>query len=297
MFFPDNVKLSQKSLIADNTKNYNKKLSEAKSRLNEYNLLAAEEVYVSANDSYQSAISKKDFQNTYYSFERVGNYIKNYKNTNSLRNESFEKGIMKVAVLNPANSSGQTDTRFNIINTVVNRIRSNIGKNQWITPVSIQNQSIGSYSNNYSGIKADLVIKITFNSWDYGENAISSEPYSNQKTKTKKNGEKKVWNVSGTIIKRRYYANYDVIVEAISTSDNVIEKSNNLRLEYDQIQGWLVGKGDSRANDSDFPIVSKIDPYFSPGNNRSLSTSPKKISTYFANIFEFDVTKLVSGWY
>tara|TARA_B100001175_G_scaffold314262_1_gene323277 strand:+ start:770 stop:2011 length:1242 start_codon:yes stop_codon:yes gene_type:complete len=301
MFFPEKVKLNNKDLISNNTKDYSKKLNEAKLRLTDYNLLAAKQIFSSAYELYRSASNKRDYQKAYYRFQNIKNYISNYENTNALIAECLKKGTMRVAILSPANSSGITDTRFNVLNTVVNQIRINIKRNKFITPVNIQNQSIGYYSNNYSGINADLVIKITFNEWNYGDRVVRREKYSNEKTKTKKDGTVKIWKVNGTIIDINYFASYDAIVEAISTKDNTIEKSESIRMDYNDNQGYLLGTGDSRANDSGFRLVSKEEPvsllpptFGQFGKSQQFSNSSQEL---FKSAFVNQVSDLISNWY
>ena len=301
MFFPEKVKLSNKDLISNNTKDFSKKLYEARLRLADYNLLAAKQIFSSAYELYSSASSKRDYQNAYYRFHNIKNYIPNYKNTNALIAECLKMGTMRVAILSPANSSGITDIRFNVLNTVVNQIRTNIKRNKFIIPVQIQNQTIGYYSNNYSGINADLVIKITFNEWNYGDKVVRREKYSNEKTKTNKDGTVKIWKVNGTIIDINYFASYDAIVEAISTKDNTIEKSESIRMNYSNNQGYLIGTGDSKANDSGFMLVSKQEParllpptYGQFGKRQPFSNSSKEL---FKSAFVNQVSDLISNWY
>lgn len=45
LFFPEQVKLKNKTLVQDHTKEYNPQLAMATQRVNEYNLLAAQELY------------------------------------------------------------------------------------------------------------------------------------------------------------------------------------------------------------------------------------------------------------
>ena len=63
MFFPEKVKLNNKDLISNNTKDYSKKLNEAKLRLTDYNLLAAKQIFSSAYELYRSASNKRDDEN------------------------------------------------------------------------------------------------------------------------------------------------------------------------------------------------------------------------------------------
>jgi tetratricopeptide (TPR) repeat protein len=302
MFFPENVKLSNKKLVLDNTKDYNNQLSEARSRVEQYNLLAAEMVYNSASELYSSAESKYDFQRAYFEFEEVSKYVSGYKNSYTLKNESLQKGILRIGVLPPANSSGRQDTRFNVINTSVNQIRSIINENLFIETVNVTDRSIGSYSNNYSGINADLVIKITFNDWSYGQSKVKDEAYSNEDSKTKKDGTVEVSKVSGRLIVNEYYANYDVIVEAISTSDNTIEKSQNLTFNFTDQVGFLVGSGDRKANKSGFPLVSEIGrpslrEFAISGNYGIRNSGSESSEELFKDAFRNHVTSLISSWF
>ena len=259
-------------------------------------------VYQKAYNIYESAISKIDFQKAYYAFEEISKYSSSYKNSNEFKADCLQKGILRVGVLPPANSSGRQDTRFRVINTVVNQIRTNINKNRFVEAVNISDRSIGSYSNNYSGINADIVIKMTFNDWGYGQRRIKEENYSNQTTRTKKDGTEEVFNVSGTIIETEYNAYYDVIVESILTQDNTIDKSENLILNFNYMEGYLVGTGKDRANKSGYPLVTKLrTPSLRDLNIRGQygangfgSNSSEEL---FKDAFRNQVTNLIASWY
>ena len=302
LFFPEKVKLSNKKLVSDNTRDYNNQLSEAQSRLIEYKLLAAEMAYKNASNLYKSANSKIDFQKAYYAFEEISKYSLAYKNSEQLKADCLQKGILRVGVLPPSNSSGRQDTRFRVINTVVNQIRTNISQNRFISAVNISDRSIGSYANNYSGINADLVIKMTFNDWGYGQRRIREEKYSNQTTRTKKDGTEQVFEVNGTIIETEYNANYDVIVEAILTQDNTIDKSKNLILDFSYKDGYLVGSGKSRANKSPYPLVSKLgQPRLNDYNIKGMygadGSGSKSSEELFKDAFRNQVINLIASWY
>ena len=284
MFFPEKVKLSNKNLVSENTKSYKEKLNESKKRLKEYNLLAAQELYDRASNIFKTAQSKSDYQEAYKIYDRIKGYVRGFENVGELMRVCVEKGSYRVALLDPANSSGRSDTRFRVINTVMNQIRGSIGNNLFAIPVNISNYSIGYYSNNYSGTGADVVIKITFNDWNYGSSRTREQNYSNQKKRTKKDGTEQVFNVSGKIVENRYVATFDAIVEAISTSDNTIIYSSPLNLEYDDTDCYLIGSGQDRANDSGCTLVSKL-------------PEPPNMENVFKNEFIGQTNSVLSRWF
>jgi len=285
MFFPENVKLSKKDLVKQNTKDYQLKMNEAKSRLVEYNSLAAELIYNESIKLIENAQSKSDFITAYKSLDRINSYVSGYKNVGQLMDECKTKGTYRVALLDPANSSGNSDTRFNVINTIMNKTRSNLGANQFVTLVNIQNSSIGYYSNNYNGISADLVIKITFNNWNYGSEVVKRENYSNTVTNKKKDGTEESFSVSGVRIEKNFYANYDLIVEAILTSDNTILYSEPLNLNYSYTDNYLIGKGSGKANKSGSRLVD---------SEPTPSIIPKDA---FTDSFQQQTMNLFSKWF
>ena len=196
-----------------------------------------------------------------------------------------EKGSYRVVLLDPANSSGRTDTRFRVINTVMNQIRASLGNNLFAIPVkNIQEYSTHFYSDNYNGIQADVIIKITFNDWNYGTYISNREHYSNQKKRTKKDGTEVVYRVQGDLFTSKNYAHFDAIVEWISTADNTIISNYSLAFEENYEECVLVGAGDRRANDSGCSLVKKIPP------------SPS-MENVFKNEFITQTTSLMASWF
>lgn len=153
LFFPEQVKLKNKTLVQDHTKEYNPQLAMATQRVNEYNLLAAQELYEQGTELFEKANQKSDFQKAYHVFNSINSYVPNYENSEMLMKTCVEKGSYRVVLLDPANSSGRTDTRFRVINTVMNQIRASLGNNLFAIPVkNIQEYSTYFYSDNYNGI-------------------------------------------------------------------------------------------------------------------------------------------------
>ena len=285
LFFPEQVKLKNKTLVQDHTKEYNPQLAMATQRVNEYNLLAAQELYEQGTELFEKANQKSDFQKAYHVFNSINFYVPNYENSEMLMKTCVEKGCYRVVLLDPANSSGRTDTRFRVINTVMNQIRASLGNNLFAIPVkNIQEYSTHFYSDNYNGIQADVIIKITFNDWNYGTYISNREHYSNQKKRTKKDGTELVYRVQGDLFTSKNYAHFDAIVEWISTADNTIISNYSLVFEENYEECVLVGAGDRRANDSGCSLVKKIPP------------SPS-MENVFKNEFITQTTSLMASWF
>ena len=285
LFFPEQVKLKNKTLVQDHTKEYNPQLAMATQRVNEYNLLAAQELYEQGTELFEKANQKSDFQKAYHVFNSINFYVPNYENSEMLMKTCVEKGSYRVVLLDPANSSGRTDTRFRVINTVMNQIRASLGNNLFAIPVkNIQEYSTYFYSDNYNGIQADVIIKITFNDWNYGTYISNREHYSNQKKRTKKDGTEVVYRVQGDLFTSKNYAHFDAIVEWISTADNTIISNYSLVFEENYEECVLVGAGDRRANDSGCSLVKKIPP------------SPS-MENVFKNEFITQTTSLMASWF
>ena len=279
LFFPSKVKLSNKNYVKDNTKDYRPSIDKARERLNEYNLSAADQIYTNGLELYSSANTKIEFQNVYKTLRNVNSYVVNYKNTDSILNDSKKRGTFRVAVLAPANSSGRT-TNFNTVNSVVNQVRSSLRSNTFSSPVALEYSSYYDYSN----IDADLVIKITFNDWGFGNNIYEREGYRNTKTRTKKDGTEETFSVSGTIIRRQNYANFEVIVEAISTTDNSILDSQPLTYSKSYNRCYLIGSGSNRANASGCSLY------------KELPAAESMESDFKTNFLDRTVT-LLRGWF
>lgn len=279
LFFPPKVNIANKNAIKDNTKDYSPSLSKAKERLKEYNLLAANEIYTNSMELYSTADSKTDFQEVYKSIRNVNSYIPNFKNTDSILNDSRKKGSYRVAVLAPANSTGRT-TNFNIVNSVVNQVRSSLNSNLFSIPVALEYSSYYDYSN----IDADLVIKITFNDWGFGDNIYERETYQNTSKRTKKDGTEETFSIAGTIIRRNYYAKFEVIVESISTSDNSILNTEPITFSTSYNECYLVGSGSNRANSSGCILYNDL-------------PAPKSMESTFKENFLSRTTTLLSRWF
>lgn len=285
LFFPEQVKLKNKTLVQDHTKEYNPQLAMATQRVNEYNLLAAQELYEQGTELFEKANQKSDFQKAYHVFNSINSYVPNYENSEMLMKTCVEKGSYRVVLLDPANSSGRTDTRFRVINTVMNQIRASLGNNLFAIPVkNIQEYSTYFYSDNYNGIQADVIIKITFNDWNYGTYISNREHYSNQKKRTKKDGTEVVYRVQGDLFTSKNYTHFDAIVEWISTADNTIISNYSLAFEENYEECVLVGAGDRRANDSGCSLVKKIPP-------------PPSMENVFKNEFITQTTSLMASWF
>ena len=285
LFFPEQVKLKNKTLVQDHTKEYNPQLAMATQRVNEYNLLAAQELYEQGTELFEKANQKSDFQKAYHVFNSINFYVPNYENSEMLMKTCVEKGSYRVVLLDPANSSGRTDTRFRVINTVMNQIRASLGNNLFAIPVkNIQEYSTHFYSDNYNGIQADVIIKITFNDWNYGTYISNREHYSNQKKRTKKDGTELVYRVQGDLFTSKNYAHFDAIVEWISTADNTIISNYSLVFEENYEECVLVGAGDRQANDCGCSLVKKIPP------------SPS-MENVFKNEFITQTTSLMASWF
>ena len=285
LFFPEQVKLKNKTLVQDHTKEYNPQLAMATQRVNEHNLLAAQELYEQGTELFEKANQKSDFQKAYHVFNSINFYVPNYENSEMLMKTCVDKGSYRVVLLDPANSSGRTDTRFRVINTVMNQIRASLGNNLFAIPVkNIQEYSTYFYSDNYNGIQADVIIKITFNDWNYGTYISNREHYSNQKKRTKKDGTELVYRVQGDLFTSKNYAHFDAIVEWISTADNTIISNYSLVFEENYEECVLVGAGDRRANDSGCSLVKKIPP------------SPS-MENVFKNEFITQTTSLMASWF
>jgi hypothetical protein len=253
LFFPSNVKLSNKNYVKDNTKDYRPTINEARDRLVKYNLSAAEEIYTNSLELYSKANSKIQFQNVYKTLQNINSYVSNFKSSDSILNDSKQKGTFRVAVLEPANSSGRT-TNFKVVNSVVNQVRSSLNSNTFSSPVALE---YGTYYD-YSKINADLVIKITFNDWGFGNNIYEREGYRNSKTNKKKDGTEETLSVSGTIIRRNNFAKFEVIVEAISTDDNSIVYTQPLSYSTSYNRCYLIGTGSNKANSSGCSLYKEL---------------------------------------
>ena len=284
LFFPEGVRLQRNFDLNNYVKDYKPKLEAARNRLFKHQTLAAQAIYEQGLDKFNNAKSKADFQEAYYIFKRVGEYRNGLHNTAALMDICIEKGSYRIAILDPANSSGRTDLRFRVINTIVNNVRTTIGKNLFAIPVSVQNYSMGYYSDNYRAIQADVVIKIIVNDWDYGSNRITKEAYSNEKKRTKKDGTEKVFSVSGNIIEDQYFAYYDVIIEGVSTADNTILYAQPIRMSQEFNNCFLLGEGDSRANDSGCRLVSNL-------------PIPLNIESIFKNDLIAQSNSVITSWF
>jgi len=78
LFFPEQVKLKNKTLVQDHTKEYNPQLAMATQRVNEHNLLAAQELYGQGTELFEKANQKSDFQKAYHVFNSINSYVPNY---------------------------------------------------------------------------------------------------------------------------------------------------------------------------------------------------------------------------
>ena len=140
-----------------------------------------------------------------------------------------------------------------------------------------------------SGIKNYEVLnhhfKITFNNWNYGSKVVKRENYSNTVTEKKKDGTEESFSVSGVKIEKNFYANYDLIAEAILTSDNTILYSEPLNLNYSRNDRYLIGKGSKKANKSGSKLV---------GSEPTPSINPKDA---FTNSFQQQTMNLFSKWF
>ena len=86
-------------------------------------------------------------------------------------------------------------------------------------------------------------------------------------------------------IEKNFYANYDLIVEAILTSDNTILYSEPLNLNYSYTDNYLIGKGSGKANKSGSRLVD---------SEPTPSIIPKDA---FTDSFQQQTMNLFSKWF
>ena len=174
---------------------------------------------------------------------------------NGIMDKILNSAKIKIAVLNPVDASGYSS--YDKINSLVNQVRTELSKNKFVTLISLSRYESTYYSNDFSDTGAEIVIKFTFNSWGEQTSRNYIEGYSNSAEREKKDGTIQKFYVSGSKYKYNYVCNFNAMVEAIKTNDNVLLLSEPLTYDIRSTvyqssldQCYLIGVGDSYANSS-----------------------------------------------
>ena len=266
MFFPDGVKLSDKKIVEKYSKDYSNQINKYEERLVDYKDEAMALLIDRGMEAFNTAknltdvVNKKlELRKAYKLFESSLKYNDDDQemedDVNGIMDKILNSAKIKIAVLNPVDASGYSS--YDKINSLVNQVRTELSKNKFVTLISLSRYESTYYSNDFSDTGAEIVIKFTFNSWGEQTSRNYIEGYSNSAEREKKDGTIQKFYVSGSKYKYNYVCNFNAMVEAIKTNDNVLLLSEPLTYDIRSTvyqssldQCYLIGEGDSYANSS-----------------------------------------------